>query len=100
MRSSHSIRAALAALALAVPFGALAQPVPPPEAGTTSFTIFVRGAPIGTEQIAVTRTADGWTITSSGRLGAPLDVIGRRVQVRYTADWRPIAFLFDGTIRG
>ncbi len=104
MRWSHSIRAALAALALAVPRGALAQPVPVPpplqETGATTFTIFLRGAPIGSEQVALTRSADGWTIVSSGRLGAPVDVVARRVQVRYTSDWRPIDFSFDGTLRG
>jgi uncharacterized protein len=102
MLSSHSIRAVAAALALAVPCGASAQPAPPPlnEPGATSFTIFLRGAPIGSEQVAVNRVAEGWTIASSGRLGAPLDVIGRRVQARYTPDWRPIEFSFDATVRG
>ena len=104
MLSSHSIRAALAALALAVPSGASAQPapVPPPlqEMGATTFTIFLRGAPIGSEQVALTRGAEGWTIVSSGRLGVPVDVVARRVQVRYTPDWRPIEFTFDGTVRG
>ena len=104
MRWFHSIRAVCTALAAAVPLAASAQPpqVPAPlqEAGATTFTIFVRGAPIGTEQIAVTRGADGWTIVSSGRLGAPLDVIARRTQVRYTPEWRPIEFTFDGSVRG
>jgi pimeloyl-ACP methyl ester carboxylesterase len=104
MLSSHSIRAALAALTLAVPSGVSAQPVPVPpplaEAGATSFTIFLRGQPIGSEQIALNRSADGWTIVSSGRLAAPLDVVGRRVQVRYTADWRALELTFDGTTRG
>jgi uncharacterized protein len=68
--------------------------------GGTAFTIFVRGAAIGTEHIGVSRGADGWNIVSSGRLGAPLDVVGRRIQVRYTPDWRPIEFSFDGTVRG
>ena len=97
MRSSHSIRAALAALAVAVPLVLSAQlqpPVPAPlqEAGATSFTIFLRGAPIGTEQVALTRTATGWTIVSSGRLGAPIDVVARRLQVRYTPEWKPLEF--------
>ena len=77
----------------------ISAPVPQLPGGT-AFTIFLRGAPIGTEQMAVSRSAEGWTITSSGRLGAPLDVVGRRLQVRYTADWRPLAFSFDGTVRG
>jgi hypothetical protein len=100
----HSIRAALAALAVAVPLAALAQqpPVPPPlpDAGATNFTIFLRGVPIGSEQIAVSRTATGWTIASSGRLGAPIDVVARRLQVRYTPEWRPLEFTLDGTVRG
>src|SRR6185295_3807690 len=77
-------------------------PVPPPlpDAGAINFTIFLRGAPIGSEQIAVSRTATGWTIASSGRLGAPIDVVSRRLQVRYTPEWRPIEFSLDGTVRG
>src|SRR5471032_2288970 len=104
MPSFHSIRATLAALAIATPLSASAQqpPVAPmrQEAGATNFTIFLRGAPIGTEQIATTRTATGWTIVSSGRLAAPIDVVARRVQVRYTPEWRPIELTLDGTLRG
>jgi pimeloyl-ACP methyl ester carboxylesterase len=104
MPSSHSIRAAFAAAALALPLGVLAQqPAPAPqlqEAGTANFTIFLRGAPIGTEQVALTRTATGWTVISSGRLGAPIDAVERRTQVRYTADWKPLEFTFDGIVRG
>src|SRR3954468_11909413 len=105
MRSSHFIRGCGFAVAIAVPFGAAAQqPLPPPPAtdiaGSSSFTIFVRGVPLGTEQMGVALTAGGWTISSSARLGAPLDVVARRMQVRYTADWRPLEFTFDGTVKG
>jgi len=109
MPSVHSIRArlvapAIALLAIVLPLRASAQqPAPAPqlqEIGATSFAIFLRGVPIGTEQMAVTRTATGWTVSSSGRLGAPIDVVARRVQVRYTADWKPLEFTLDGTIKG
>ena len=104
MLPPHSIRAALAAAVLALPLGAAAQqplaPSPLQEAGATSFSIFLRGAPIGTEQIAVTRTATGWTIVSSGRLAAPLDAVARRLQVRYSPDWKPLEFTLDGIVRG
>ena len=92
----------LAAAILIAPFPAAAQPpfALPPISGATAFTIFVRSAPIGTEQIAVSRTAEGWTIVSSGRIGAPVDAVARRVQVRYTADWHPVELLFEGTVRG
>ena len=79
---------------LALPLSAAAQdPAAVPqlqEAGATNFAIFLRGAPIGSEQIAVNRVASGWTIVSTGRMIAPLDAVARRLQVRYTADWNPI----------
>jgi uncharacterized protein len=100
MRSTHSICAAAIVIA---PLTASAQIIPAPpvrETGGTTYRLFLRGAPIGSEQIAVNRTADGWTIVSSGRLAAPLDVVGTRVQVRYTAEWIPIEFTFNGSVRG
>ena len=109
IRSIHSIRAVatvatLALLAAQTSVDATEQqPIVAPalqEAGAFTFTTFLRGAPIGTEQVALTRIADGWTIAGTGRLGAPLDIVGRRVQVRYTADWRPIELTFDATVRG
>jgi pimeloyl-ACP methyl ester carboxylesterase len=104
MRSSHSIRAVHMALALATAATAAAQivPVAPalPETNVTNFTLFLRAQPIGTEQIALNRIADGWMISSTGRLSPPLDAVARRMQVRYTADWRPLEFQFDGIVRG
>ncbi len=46
------------------------------------------------------RSAEGWTISSVGRLGAPLDAVARKIEARYTADWRPLEFTFDGIVRG
>ena len=60
----------------------------------------MRGTPIGTEQVSLIRSAEGWTISSVGRLGAPLDAVARKIEVRYTADWRPLEFTFDGIVRG
>ena len=62
--------------------------------------IFLRGQAIGVEQMAVSRTPEGWTILSTGRLGAPLDVVARKLEVRYTGDWKPISFNLDMTVRG
>ncbi|HET6955063.1 MAG TPA: alpha/beta fold hydrolase [Vicinamibacterales bacterium] len=101
MLSLHSIRAAIAAMVLALPLSAAAQQPPQlQEAGATSFAIFLRGVPIGTEQIAVNRTSSGWTIAGTGRLGAPIDAAARRLQVRYTQDWKPLEFTLESTVRG
>ena len=34
------------------------------------------------------------------RLGPPADMVARRLQVRYTPEWRALEFTFDGTLRG
>lgn len=93
------VRATALAAALALPPAAAARQ-PAPEPAESSFTVFVRAVPIGSEQTSVTRSAEGWTITSSGRLGAPIDVLARRVQVRYDADWKPIGLTVDAVVRG
>ena len=101
MPSRHCIRAALAGLAAALPWLAMAQQ---PRNGTTTgeatFRVFARGAVIGTEQSEVTRDAAGWTITSSGRLNAPLNIVNRRLQIRYDLDWKPLELTLDATVRG
>jgi pimeloyl-ACP methyl ester carboxylesterase len=66
----------------------------------STFTIFVRAMPVGTEQVTVARTATGWTISSDGRIGPPIDVITRNLEVRYDADWKPLSLFIDATTRG
>src|SRR5882672_4155579 len=100
MSLRHCICAALLAASAAAP---LAQQQPPAafQPGTTSsFMIFLRGNPIGIEQMAVSRTTEGWSILSTGRLAQPFDLLARKVEVRYTEDWKPIAFTIDSTARG
>lgn len=77
-----------------------APSTPTPERGTSNLTIFVRNVPVGSEQVSVARAADGWTISSSGRVGPPIDVVARRIEVRYTPDWEAREFTLQGTTRG
>jgi uncharacterized protein len=67
---------------------------------TASFMIFLRGTAIGVEQMTVMRTPEGWDILSTGRIGAPIDVVSRKLEVRYTGDWKPLEFSLDSTVRG
>lgn len=87
-----------AAWALTIP--ALASAQPAPESGVNSLAVFLRGAPVGTEQVTLSRSADGWTVASSGRFGPPIDAVARRIEIRYTSDWRPREFLLEGVARG
>ena len=93
---------AFVALAGSAPIAHAQQaPIQPPSLpGTQSFAIFLRGVQVGAEQISVTRTAEGWTILSTGRIGVPIDVTARRLEVRYTADWKAVEFTIDATVRG
>src|SRR5262245_54571042 len=68
-------------------------------AQASTFIVFLRGARIGSEDIALTRNADGWTIASAGRFGPPLDIVIRDLQARYTSDWKPIELKIDAIAR-
>jgi uncharacterized protein len=67
---------------------------------TSNFSIFVRSTPIGTEQVTVAQGADGWTITSTGRVAAPIDLLIRQFRARYDASWHPLELTIDATLRG
>ena len=83
-----------AALALAV------VALPAVAAAQDSYRVLLAGAPLGGEQIAISRSADGWTISSTGQVGPPVDSVIRRLQIRYDADWKPLELAIDSTVRG
>src|SRR5947209_3683065 len=103
MPSRHCIRpviVVLASLAAAASLSAAQQRPSAAGTGEATLRVFARGAVIGTEQSAVTRDAAGWTITSSGRLNAPLNIVNRRLQIRYDLNWKPLELMLDATVRG
>ena len=79
--------------------GLLAQQAAVPSTAASDFAIYLRGAQIGTEQIALTRGAGGWTITSSGRIGPPLDIVTRSLLIRYDPGWKPLELTLDACQR-
>ncbi|MEO8258563.1 MAG: alpha/beta fold hydrolase [Acidobacteriota bacterium] len=94
MALSHSIRAVGLVAATALAAGAQ---TPSSAAGTAKYTVFLRGSQIGTEEIAVVRNADGWTVSSNGRIGPPLDLTTRNLQIQYDAEWKGRALTLDAT---
>ena len=68
---------------------------PVPAVGEASFIIFINGRDAGREQVNVSKTAAGWTITSTGRLAAPLNFTNNRFEITYAPDWQPIELRFD-----
>ena len=47
----------------------------------------------------MTRTPEGWTILGSGRIGPPLEIVARKVELKYDAEWRPLELTIDATTR-
>jgi len=66
----------------------------------TGYVIFLRGVPIGQEDISVRSGSEGTTVSSRGNAGPPFNTVSRNVEVRYAADGSPRSFLFDGSING
>ncbi|MCX6550165.1 MAG: alpha/beta fold hydrolase [Acidobacteria bacterium] len=99
MPRRHSIAAILVLLAAA---NAAAQqpPAAPAPGPTASFTVFLQGTPLGSEQVAVTVSPDGWIVKSSGRLGNPVNISTSRFELRYDRAWRPLSLDIEATLRG
>jgi uncharacterized protein len=90
--------AVLVALTVA-PLGAQ-QPAPAaaPNPGEATYIVFFGGREIGRETASLARTPSGWTITSTSRLGAPLNLVSKRFEVTYARDWQPIELKIDATV--
>jgi pimeloyl-ACP methyl ester carboxylesterase len=71
-----------------------------PAEGSASFRVFLKGSAIGGEEVTVRRTPTGITITSTGRLASPLDLVTRQCVLRYDTNWRPIDLTVDAIARG
>ena len=77
--------------------GAAAQQAAP---AATGYTIFLRGSPVGHEDVVVRTDATGTTITSVGRASVPENTTIGKAEVRYAPDWTPESFVLEGTVSG
>ncbi|MDE3155281.1 MAG: alpha/beta fold hydrolase [Acidobacteriota bacterium] len=100
MRPFHSTVALALALLTAAPAAPQTPATTMDASAQSSFTVFVRAVPVGSIRTSVTASADGWTIETSGRLGAPMGIVARRVEIRYDRNWLPQSLTIDATARG
>ena len=95
--SSRNLSALLSALLVAG--SAAAQELP--AAGPAVYTIFIKGQQIGREEANLTRTPDGFRLTSTSRMQAgKVTLENRHFGVRYGPDWQPIELRIDALISG
>jgi pimeloyl-ACP methyl ester carboxylesterase len=95
MRIAHCTVAAVVLASLA----GIGHAQPVPAAQPVDFTVFFQGTALGVEQVTVIRTPQGVTITGNERMGPPLSVTTRRAEITYTADWRPLECIIEGSVR-
>ena len=69
-------------------------------AGASQLIVFINGTRLGEAQSSVERTPDGWAISSTGRLSPPIDLVTRRLSIRYAPDWTPLGLDIDALSRG
>lgn len=89
----------ICALAVSAAAPRTAQQGQPPSE-TQGFIVFLRGAPIGREDVTVRTSADAIIISGQGRLAQPLNIITRRAEVRYRPDWTPESLEIESSVQG
>ena len=62
--------------------------------------MFLQGRLVGTEEVTVRRREGEWIISGNGRLGAPLDLTTRRLEIRYDQSWHPQSLTVDASTKG
>jgi pimeloyl-ACP methyl ester carboxylesterase len=60
-----------------------------PERDSRAYLVFFKGTPVGREDVTVRSEGGDLVISGTGRLSPPLDMVMKRAEVRYTADWTP-----------
>jgi pimeloyl-ACP methyl ester carboxylesterase len=90
------IRALLAGALLVV---SLLRPAPA-AAQSATFYIFGQGQRIGSETATVQVTDDGWKVTSTGTIAAPIALNTRHAEVTYDRAWHPRTLVVDALVKG
>jgi pimeloyl-ACP methyl ester carboxylesterase len=91
-------------LALPATFAFAQNPSPPPAPTTAGapapggYTVFLRGTPIGHQDVTVRSDAQGLVISGQGQIAAPINVITRRVELRYGPNLDPQSLAVDARV--
>src|SRR4051812_29194705 len=100
VRVFHCTRAFSVLLGTAALLGSATSKATAQAPQESAFTIYIRSSPVGTERVSVARSADGFTITSTGRIGAPVDLVIREFTEYYDSAWKPLDLTIDASVRG
>jgi pimeloyl-ACP methyl ester carboxylesterase len=74
-----------------------AAPAAPAAVG---YTIFLRGTPLGHQEVTVRSDAQGLLISGQGQIAPPIDVITRRAELKYRPDQTAESLTIEARITG
>lgn len=55
---------------------------------------------MGSQNVTVSRSGNGWLISAVGRLDAPFDLVTTKFEMTYGNDWQPQLLAIEGRLRG
>lgn len=67
---------------------------------TASYLVFLQQRAIGREEVRITTSAEGITVSGTSRLAAPIDITTDKVDIRYDPQWRPLSAQVTSVARG
>jgi pimeloyl-ACP methyl ester carboxylesterase len=70
------------------------------QGASATFYIFGQGQRIGSEKVTVLVTDDGWKVTTTGTLAAPIALNTRLAEVTYDKAWHPRTLVVDAVVKG
>ena len=71
-----------------------------PAARASGYTVFLRGTPIGREDVTIRDDGSGLVITAQARRGPPAVTASGTSEIRYSADGAPVSLLLESTNEG
>jgi pimeloyl-ACP methyl ester carboxylesterase len=90
----------LAALAVFLGGGhALAQ-APALAANNVSYTVLMGGTRVGSQTVSLTKGENGWLLSSFGSLGAPFNIVTKKLEISYSGTWHPERLVLQGAVGG
>lgn len=74
------------------------QPASTAAPASNGYTIFVRGTPIGHQDVTIRSDAQGLVISGQGQIAAPINIITRRIELRYLPNLSPQSLALEARI--
>ncbi len=66
----------------------------------TRFIVLLQGRPVGSETMSIRKTTDGWHVSATGSLDAPINLSTTLFELSYGLDWQPQSLTISALLAG